>query len=83
MILWKLKLFLFLDHKFYAFPIPPKIIRLLAVSLFSVREQMWIKKKNAFSQIALGQVEKRHILFFLFGLMPSFLAAWSFTVCCL
>ena len=44
MTLWKLKLFLFLDHKFYAFLIPPKIIRLLAVSLFSVREQMWIKK---------------------------------------
>ena len=74
MTLWKLKLFLFLDHKFYAFLIPPKIIRLLAVSLFSVREQMWIKK-NAFSQIALGQVEKRH----------TFLPIWAYVLisCCL
>ena len=62
MILWKFKLFLFLDHKFYAIPIPPEItvlIRLLAVSLFIVIEQMWILK-NSFSQLGLGRVEKRH-----------------------
>jgi len=34
------------------------LIRLLAVSLFIVREQMWIEK-NAFSQLGLGQVKKK------------------------
>lgn len=75
MILWKLKLFLFLDHKFYAISVPPKLlIRLLAVSLFIVREQMWIKK-NASSQLGLGQVEKRH----------TFLPLWASALisCCL
>ena len=50
------------------------LIRLLAVSLFIVREQMWLKK-NAFSQLGLGQVEKRH----------TFLPLWASALisCCL
>ena len=62
MTLWKLKLFLFLDHKFYAFLIPPKIIRLLAVSLFNVREQMWIIKKTLLAKYDWSKFKKRHTL---------------------